>query len=307
MTTLFDRMSDHPEVRIKDLGDGIVACNFTHKAFRKGIWDSSTTAARGLFLDVETSEVLARGYEKFFGLDEWQGHDLNDYLNQVEYPVKVSEKGNGYLGIVSVVRGDLTFYSKSGPTDHSEYFKHLFFEKATNEQVKQFITLLAEKNASALFEVIDPHVDPHIVQYDDPMLMLLDLVQNTEEFTILDTTDAEAVFEGNDFFTRPEVYMVEDEDALRDAVSGAKNSLTTEGVILRDANNLMVKVKSNRYKQVKSLRGPLARTLNGKEDERALPVLASLAKAGKSLDDFLVEDIQGNISVDLPKIAPYIS
>lgn len=137
--------------------------------------------------------------------------------------------------------------------------------------------------------------------------MLLDLVQNTEEFTILDTVEAEAIFEGNDFFTRPEAYVVESEDALRDAVSGAKNSLTTEGVVLRDANNLMVKVKSSHYKKVKSLRGPLARVLNGKEDERALPVLDSLAKAGKSLDDFLVEDIQGNISVDLPKIAPYIS
>lgn len=306
MSTLFDRMSDHPEVRIKDLGDGIVACNFTHKAFREGVWDASTTAARGLFLDVETDKVLARGYEKFFGLDEWQGHDLNDYLGKVSYPVQVTEKGNGYLGIVSVVRGELTFYSKSGPTQFSEHFESMFRENSTDEQIEKFTDVLADMDASALFEVIDPARDPHIVQYDAPMLMLLNLVKNAEQFAILDSTSAFAVFEGNGYFTLPYTFTAETEDELREAVSSAKNSLTTEGVVIRDANTFMVKVKSRHYKTVKSLRGALTRVLNGKDDQRALPVLKALEADGKTLDDFMIENVQGNISLDLPKIAPYI-
>lgn len=306
MSTLFDRMNDHPEVRVKDLGEGIVACNFTHRAFREGVWDGDTTAARGLFLDVATSKVLARGYEKFFGLDEWQGHDLGDYLDAAVLPATVAEKGNGYLGILSVVRGDLTFYSKSGPTVYSEHFEQMFRENITGTELEQVTALLADQDASLLFEVIDPFNDPHIVQYEKQALMVLDLVKNSEEFVVLDKAPVLDIFKENDFFIAPVTYTVQTREELEDAVVSASNSLTTEGVVIRDSVGFMVKVKAVNYKRVKSLRGALTRVLNGKEDSRADAVIAAIEADGKSLDDFMIENVQGTLAVDLPKIAQYI-
>ena len=70
-TNLLNAMMNNDLVRVKESGvPGVVACNFTRKAFYKGAWDEQTVRARGLFLDKNTGAVVARGYDKFFNVGQ---------------------------------------------------------------------------------------------------------------------------------------------------------------------------------------------------------------------------------------------
>ena len=70
-TNLLNEMANNDLVRVKESGvPGVVACNFTRKAFYKGAWDEQTVRARGLFLDKNTGAVVARGYDKFFNVGQ---------------------------------------------------------------------------------------------------------------------------------------------------------------------------------------------------------------------------------------------
>lgn len=324
MSTLLERMEKHAFVNVREVRDGIVACNFTREAFRENIWDGSTTAARGLFLDTHANgRVVARGYEKFFGLGEYNGLTDEEYLETVKYPVQVTEKGNGYLGIISVVHGRLEFYSKSGTTVYSEHLKDYFLKNTTVARREVLAQHLRTHNQSLLVEMIDPFADPHIVAYDKAVIMLLDLVHNEEAFKIgnmLRSTfrGSTKVVKGrtverilnagasDSVFVLPEAYFVHNETELKQAIAQARASVTSEGVVMRDANSLMVKIKSDFYKIVKSYRTSLGRALKGRFDERGQKVVDLLAEDGLTLEEFTVTGLMGQIVIDLPKIAPYI-
>ena len=53
-------------VQKKVLQGGIISYNFTKDAFYKQHWDEITCKARGLFVDQQSEQVVARGYDKFF-------------------------------------------------------------------------------------------------------------------------------------------------------------------------------------------------------------------------------------------------
>lgn len=54
-------------IQKKILENNIASYNFTRKAFQRGKWDNLTCKARGLFVNEDNGEVIARGYNKFFG------------------------------------------------------------------------------------------------------------------------------------------------------------------------------------------------------------------------------------------------
>lgn len=311
MTTLLDRMTAHPQVRVKDIGDGIVACNFTRKAFAKGLWDNETCLARGLFINSNTGDIVARGYQKFFGVGDYNGPSVEKYISTVSYPVTVAEKGNGYLGIMSTVNGELRMFSKSGITSYSEHAMNLFQEATSKEQKQDLLDYLELMDASVLFEIIDPWVDPHIVEYSNPELMIIGLVANTEEFQLLPTGVVEHILGigESSLFRVPIKTVVESEEELVSAIKSSQSSMDTEGTVLCDDNGYMVKVKSERYLTVKSYRGVLEKVLRGEEvsDLRATSVLEELKKDGyDGLSNFAVKNINGDQVLDLPVLAHYI-
>ena len=95
-------------------------------------------------------------------------------------------KENGFLGIVSYREGEedgLFIASKS--TNHGEYAG--YFKKILHDTLDQgsriiMSELLRRMNCSAVFEVIDPDNDPHIVKYDKPKIVLLALIINAYEY-----------------------------------------------------------------------------------------------------------------------------
>ena len=181
-------MSAHPEVRVREVEGmpGIIACNFSRRAFVKGLWDQTSCKARGLFLRASDAEVVARGYDKFFNIGQPPG--LADFREVVRAgagrPLSVRRKWNGYLAIVSVVDGRLRVFSKSGVTAYSEHARSLL-EAHLGGRAEELAERIARAGVSLTFEVISRR-DPHIIDEGDDKVVLLDAIRNQEDAVLLD-------------------------------------------------------------------------------------------------------------------------
>lgn len=281
---LLDGMRANPNVRVRPVkGEtDVYACNFTRDAFLNRKWDEYSSKARGLFLDHE-GHVVMRGFEKFFNLGENDTVTLDKVLGHDAYPVRAERKENGFLGLIGAAPdGRLRCWSKSGLTDYSPLIERLLHETVA-DRTEDLWRILHERNVTMAVEVVDMESDRHIVGYDHSRLFLLHCIRNTETFGI--DPDAERLIAESFDFDRPEVLCeCHDRGELEKAIADARAS-EREGVVLYFADGWMVKVKSDHYLRVKSLRSPLKRVLlNGKpvptdDSERARLVRTVLERA----------------------------
>lgn len=165
-------------VKVKKLPHDILSLNFSEDVFHHSIWNDITIKARGLFVDANTGEVLARSYDKFFNVGE--RNNKEDEIKELQYPVRLAMKENGFLGILSWDhrRNELIIASKS--TTEKEYVGYIkdVWNLVQDNIKDQLVAILKRTNCSALFEVIHPN-DPHIVDYHNKKRMyLLDFVPN---------------------------------------------------------------------------------------------------------------------------------
>ena len=180
--SILTQLRNSSDINEKDLGDNIHSFNFTRNVFYEKRWNSLTTHARGLFVDVEKEKVVARSYEKFFNTNERRETDPLSLVKKFRgKKIRSYKKENGYLAILSMVNGELFFASKSTNTgDFAEWFKEIWNTLPVDEDyVKKFLT---ENDVSLIFEVIDPVRDPHIIKYDKPDCILLDIIKNDWDF-----------------------------------------------------------------------------------------------------------------------------
>ena len=131
---LLERMRADPYVRVIPVrGEtDVYACNFTAEAFREHRWTDRTINARGLFVG-GNGQVVQRGFEKFFAVDETEETSFVQVVNHAQehpesLPVRVERKENGFLGLVGAAGtpGLFRFWSKSGQTDYSALIERLF-------------------------------------------------------------------------------------------------------------------------------------------------------------------------------------
>lgn len=276
--SLVNEMRGTKLIQEKDLGNNIHSFNFTREAFYNKNWDNLTTKARGLFINVETKEIVARGYEKFFNIGE-KGNDVVDVVNKFNYPVSVYIKENGYLGIVGYNSETDSLFISSKTTDKGDMannFKEIFNEKAkTKETIKQ---ILKEKNISLLFEVIDPISDPHIIEYNEQKMVLLDAFYREIDpkklsYDELLKTLMPLFFEVKKmvnikFDSGQEFYKFYKEISQPDYLYNGNN---IEGFVFEDSAGYMVKFKTDFYKKWKFLRGLKERMSRGSQiDTRML-------------------------------------
>lgn len=168
----------------KQFGD-ISSFNFSRDVFENKDWNDLTTKARGLFIDTKKYEVIARGYEKFFNVNERPFTQLSNLKYKLQFPVTAYVKENGFLGIVgwNHETDDLLIASKSTIVGNfvsliENNLLSVYGEDVMN-RMKQY---LKENNVSFVFEVCDPVNDPHIIEYEKPKVVLLDVIENQIEF-----------------------------------------------------------------------------------------------------------------------------
>ncbi len=259
---LVNELRNDDGIKERKLANGISSFNFTSKTFRKKNWTNRTIKARGLFLDANTDEIVARSYNKFFAIGERPETQMEALKEDLCFPVVSYVKENGYLGIVSgLSNGELFVASKSA--DDTKYARHLaemIDERLTEEDQSELAEWLYTNNYTAVFEVIDPEFDPHIVKYHYSKLVLLDIISNEIEFKPVSDYDYYDVVCKFDFFdTRecePRVFAetIENYDQLVQFLDKWNEVVGIEGFVLRDSNNFMFKVKLKWYKYWKHIR-----------------------------------------------------
>lgn len=271
-----EAMRQSPYIKEKPChSKNITSFNFTRDAFRKQHWTKLTKAARGLFIDTKTSSIKARGYNKFFAIGERRDTELNQVVENFEYPVHCFVKYNGYLGLCAG-NADGTIWCASKSTDEGWYaarFEDLLRE-ALGNKLEQFAKMLYKNNLTATFEVIDPIYDAHIIEYEEPQVILLSLIMNyeddlecwTKSWTVLEGI---AINYGLKCKELAEVCETPQEfiDWYNNVIHGAYtyHGHWIEGFVCEDADNYMVKVKTNYYNYWKSFRYVIDRLWKGQK------------------------------------------
>lgn len=152
--------------------------------------------ARGLFIldDMENPEIVARGYDKFFNIDEVSNTKWDWIEENTLGPYEVTLKSNGCIIFISGMSdGTLVVCSKhsTGPRadvdrNHAEcgkaYLSNQLKEK--NVDVKQFAKTLYDLNVTAVAEYCDDSFEEHILEYtgDKVGLYLHGINLNQREF-----------------------------------------------------------------------------------------------------------------------------
>lgn len=164
----------------------ISSFNFTEKAFYDKVWDEQTTKSRGLYLDTLKGKVVARAYDKFFNINERPETKFDMLQYKLQFPVTAYVKENGFLGIISYneYEDDLLIASKSTlDSQFAEWFREMLYEKVSADNIQEMKKYIKEHNVSFVFECVDMKNDPHIIEYPNNELFLLDIVQNDMNFS----------------------------------------------------------------------------------------------------------------------------
>ena len=263
---LINEMIRHQFINVKECEHNLISLNFNREAFNKKKWNDLTIKARGLFVDKDSGEVKIRSYNKFFNFGE--RHVNLGYLKKyATYPIRAFKKYNGFLGLASVVNNEVVLTSKSVTSGkYKDIFQDIW--NKVEDEVKELLKqTMIENNCTAVFEVVSPEYDPHIIKYDKEHLYLLDFIENKLD---LDTHNIDLEFSENlmkkvefssDLLTKKEeLTRLENYDELYNFLAEKEKSLEEfEGYVLCDNSGFMFKFKLPYYNLWKTRRAWLER------------------------------------------------
>jgi predicted kinase len=260
-----------PDIKEKKFGN-ISSFNFTRNAFDNKRWNTRTVTARGLYINTAEERIIARGYNKFFNMEEAESTKMLNLQRNLTYPLHAYVKENGYLGIIGLdtASNDLFITSKSDITgDYALWFKELFLKKTTAETRENMIEYIKEHDVTCLFEVVDIEHDPHIIDYDESEIYLLDIVKNDLHFSKLDYNELFAIASLFSLKCKKIAYTINSwNDFLKwnEMISSQDYKYRgkyIEGFVIEDSSGFMFKKKCDYYRNWKLLRGIKDRILAG--------------------------------------------
>lgn len=279
----FDILAGDKDIRVKTFGN-ISSVNFSKKAFYNKSWNSRTMMARGLFFNNNTYDIVCRGYEKFFNIDEVPATSMRK-LKKLQYPLTAYTKENGYLGLLGVnpESAELVFASKSTTeSDFALNLRRILYAQFSEETMEQLKKEMLDNNVCLVFEVIDPVFDPHIIEYPDEKVVLLDVIYRQVNFKKLPYEQLITFAEKYGFECKQRAFTVDSFEELQKVVSAATqydythNDERIEGFVFEDGNGFQFKLKCGYYTFWKTARRI---TQNGGNLNRALAFLNDEQKA----------------------------
>lgn len=256
-------LQKHPYVQETELPNNISSFNFTRKAFKGKKWDEVNVKARGLFINKKTNEIVNRGYEKFFNVNERTATKVTTLADSLKFPVVAYEKENGYLGLVGydLQTERLIFSSKSLTHDtgspHAKWLQEMFYKTFTVEQAEEIADYIKNNNVSLIFEVILPEKDPHIIEYPCDKLVLLDIVKRQLTFQKLPYGEVwEFANQYGVAYKRKAFTFSNWTDFYRWYLASNKDmTIQKEGYVIEDSTGFMFKLKLPYYNFWKQMRG----------------------------------------------------
>lgn len=184
---LVEAMRKSKDIQEKNYGR-VSSFNFTKKAFEDRKWNHLTVRARGLFINTDKGSIVARGYEKFFRINEREETKIENLQCKLHFPVSAYVKENGALCLVSYDEetDDLFVASKSSiDSPFVENIRQTLESYIGPKGSEKYVALkakLKDLGVTLAFEIIDPESDPHIIEYDSKHLVLLDAIRNKMAF-----------------------------------------------------------------------------------------------------------------------------
>ena len=241
----------------------ISSFNFTKQAFEKEVWDEITNKARGLYIDNVDYRIVARSYDKFFNINERPETKFNNLRYKLQFPVSVYVKENGFLGIVGYnsETDDLLITSKSSPTsDFSEYLRNNLYSIYGEQTMQNIKDYIKAHDVSFVFECCDMEHDPHIIEYPETKVVLLDVIKNQIEYeklpydelvTLANEMGLVVKEKACDIATWEDFFVWYNEVIAEDY---KYNDEYIEGFVIEDSVGYMTKLKLHYYKFWKRLR-----------------------------------------------------
>ncbi|MBX9838974.1 MAG: metallophosphoesterase [Silvanigrellaceae bacterium] len=246
----------------------ISAFNFKKQAFFDKRFDEELVIhARGLFFNNKTGEIVARGFEKFFNINERgiESAQLSNLEKNLKMPLTLYEKENGFLGLMGYDSNEhsIIYASKSDIGGEFSTYLQNIAKNQFSENELEYMKIYANKhNINYIFEVNDPINDPHIIKYDKAHLVLIGIVKRELRYTEM---NYEHLVEfSKSFNSMPikrrfaKIENFKSFTGFYNAVS-KESALTTkrqlEGYVVQDAEMNMVKIKLPFYNFWKCMRG----------------------------------------------------
>ena len=263
---LINEMIRHQFITVKECEYNLISLNFNREAFNKKKWNDLTIKARGLFVDKDSGEVKIRSYNKFFNFGE--RHVNLGYLKKyATYPIRAFKKYNGFLGLASVVNNEIVLTSKSVTSGKYKDIFQDIWDKVESEVRELLKKTMIENNCTAVFEVVSPEYDPHIIKYDKEHLYLLDFIENKLDLDThnIDLEFSEKLMKKVEFSSglltkKEELTRLENYDELYNFLAEKEKSLEEfEGYVLCDNSGFMFKFKLPYYNLWKTRRAWLER------------------------------------------------
>ena len=300
---------DHPLVAIKtsETAPHVGSFNFTRDAFFQGAWDEVNIRARGLFVNTDTGEVVARSYDKFFNVGERPETRPEALAESLVFPVTLWLKENGYLGILGYdsATDDLFWTSKSTPdSEFAGWFRELGHTAMSEAILDALRRYLRDTHSALVFEVVDPVRDPHIIAYDEPALYLLECVHRGPGFRVL---PHEKLAKLADFLG----VQVKRKAMTFDGWAGLSRWMEVatqpgwqyqgryvEGFVLEDAAGFLTKLKLDYYNFWKRLRSLTDRVRKIRGTNRSLGRDLSDPRV-RRFHDWLVQQPDGLLEADI--------
>jgi predicted kinase len=162
----------------------------------KKIKDSSFKI-RGLVINNKTGDIVVRGFDKFYELNE-EGIPFNTIEALKEKntgSLSVYEQDDGRLAIVGYDpdKSELIFSSKNGiDNQEAKDFKKLMLSHLKSSELEYMKVFANKHNVNYVFEVIDPINNPMIIKAEQANIVLLAVVKRDVVFSQLTYENLEA-------------------------------------------------------------------------------------------------------------------
>lgn len=262
--SFLDKLNKSDLIVKKKLENNIVSYTFSRDAFYKKQWNELTCSSRGLFVHIPTETVVARGYDKFFNVNERKETEIKTLKDKLVFPVSSYLKYNGYLGLLSYnfVTDDFFISSKSlNVGDYASLFKEQLRPYLSNE-LKSY---LKSSKVTMVFEVLEPNNDPHIIK-NNKGLVLLDIIDNNFCMHKSEYEVVQSVAEKFGFTCKEKMFEISDKEEFESIIDSVlKGSDEIEGYVFEDSIGYMFKVKTDYYTFWKEMRRLKDRVAKGKE------------------------------------------
>lgn len=277
---MIEAMGDSPHIKVVPQGNSnISSYNFTRDAFSGGIWNDMTSKARGLFINTKTQQIVARGYDKFFNINERPETNLDVLPNTISYPVVAYKKENGFLGLLGFDKESdrLLYCSKSEINGkYAKYFKKILLDTVDESILYNY---MKSRNVTMLFEVIDIKNDPHIIKYQKSRVILLDIVENNINFKHYSYDKVVETAKSLGIEYKECCYILNSPEEFKGCISEISKddykwkNRYIEGFVFVDKYDFMFKYKCEYYKYWKFLRGQVESMTRGRKPRVDNPFL----------------------------------